>query len=135
MILALRTVLLFGLIWATTSFGFAALALTTLFGQPSYIDPSQVYAVTVVSCVATVVGLGLAVLISLRLTGRETFAECGSSRALMIVAVCFLGITAWSFLASPPVDQQHFFVRFLSGARFEFLMIAVAAVVVAFRKA
>lgn len=136
MILALRTALLFGLIWALTSFGFTAVALTTLFGQPSYIDPSQIYGVVAASGVATVVGLGLAALISLRLAGRVASAERVDSRALMVIAICFAGIAAWSFLVDPPVDQQgHFFMRFMFGARFEFLMIAIAAFVMGLRKA
>lgn len=136
MIPALRTALLFGLIWALTSFGFAAVALTTLFGQPSYIDASQIYGVAAVSGVAAIVGLGLAVLISLMLTGREASAERISPRVLIVIAVCFAGIAAWSFLVDSSVDQQkHFFMRFMSGARFEFLMIAVAAILIGLRKA
>jgi hypothetical protein len=136
MILAVRTALLFCLIWALASFGFAAVALTMLFGQPSYIDPNQIYGVATVSGVAAVVGLGLAAVISLRLMGRGSSAEWISPRVLVVIAVCFAGIAAWSFLADPHVDQQeHFFMRFMSGARFEFLTIAAATFVMGLRKA
>lgn len=135
MILAVRTALLLGLIWALTSFGFAAIALATLFGQPSYIDPNQIYGVAATSGVATVVGLGLAALVSLRLTGRSAAADHVTPRVLMVIGVCFACIAAWSFLVSSPADQDHFFMRFLSGARYEFLMIAVAAIVMGLRKA
>ena len=70
MILALRAALLFGLIWALTSFGFTAGALATLFGQPSYISPDQLYGVTAVSAVSAVVALGLVVLLTLHLLGK-----------------------------------------------------------------
>ena len=135
MILALRTALLLGLIWAITSFGFAAIALVTLFGQPSYIDSSQICGVAATSGVATVVGLGLAVLVSLRLTGRSAAAERVAPPVLMFIGVCFACIAAWSFLVDSSADQDHFFMRFLSGARFEFLMMAMAALVMGLRKA
>lgn len=135
MILALRTALLLGLIWALTSFGFAAIALATLFGQPSYIEANQIYGVAATSGVVTVVGLGLAVLVSLRLTGRGAAAERVAPPVLMVIGVCFAGIAAWSFVVGSSADQDHFFMRFLSGARFEFLMIAVAALIMGLRKA
>ena len=135
MILVLRTALLLGLIWALTSFGFAAIALATLFGQPSYIDSNQIYGVVATSGVATLVGLGLAVLVSLRLTGRNAAAERVAPPVLMVVGVCFACIAAWAFLVSSSADQDHFFMRFLSGARFEFLMVAVAALIMGLRKA
>ena len=135
MTLALRTVLLFGLIWALTSFAFAAIALASLFGQPSYIDPSQIYGAAATSGVATAAGLGLVVLISLRLTGKSASVERVPPRALIAIAIFFAGIAAWSFLADPPVDQEHFFMRFMTGARFEFLMVAVAAFAMGLRKA
>lgn len=136
MILVLRTALLFGLIWALTSFGFAAIALTTLFGQPSYIGAGQIYGVAAASGAAAVVALGLVVLLSLRLLRRGSSAERVSPRALITIAVGFAGIAACSFLLDPTVDQQkHFFLRFVSGARFEFLMIGIAALVMGLRKA
>ena len=134
MILALRTALLLGLIWALTSFGFAAIALATLFGQPSYIDSNQIYGVAATSGVATLVGLGLAVLVSLRLTGRNVAAERVAPPVLMAIGVCFACIAAWAFLVGSSADQDHFFMRFLSGARFEFLMVAVAALIMGLRK-
>lgn len=135
MTLAVRIALLLGLIWALTSFGFAAIALTTLIGEPSYIDSSQIYGVVTISGVATIVGLGLAVLVSLRLTGRGVAVGRFASPVLMIIGACFACIAAWSFVVGSSADQDHFFIRFLSGARFEFLMIAVAAIIMGLRKA
>jgi hypothetical protein len=135
MMLALRTALLLGLSWALSSFGFAAVSLTTLFGQPSNIDADQIYGVAAASGVATVVGLGLAVLVSLRLTGKGDSTERVASPLLMTIGICFAGVAAWSFLVGSSADPDHFFIRFLSGARFEFLMIAVAALVMGLRKA
>ena len=136
MIIVMRAILLFGLIWALTSFGFTAVTLTALFGEPTYIDERQIYGVAAMSGAVAVIGLGLAVLISLRLTGRRAYADIISPSALKVIAACLAGIAAWSFAIDPAIGQQgNFFLRFVSGARFEFLVIGLAALVMGLRKA
>jgi hypothetical protein len=136
MILVLRTILLLGLIWALTSFGFTAAALAALFGEPSHIEETQIYGVAAMSATAAVVGLALAALIAMRLAGRRAYADLIAPRGLMVIAACLAGISAWSFAISLTDDQQgSFFLRFVAGARFEFLVLGLAALVMALRKA
>jgi hypothetical protein len=135
MTLVLRATLLFGLIWALTSFLFAAVALATLFGEPSHIEAAEIYGVAAMSAVAAFIGLVLAALVAMRLIGRSARADLVSPRGLMIVAACLAGIAALAFAVSSTMDQQDsFFLRFVAGARFEFLVIGLAALVMGLRR-
>lgn len=135
MILALKAALLFGLIWALTSFGFTAGALITLLGQPSYISSSQLYGVTAGSAVSAITTLGLVALLALNLLGREALVERFPSRALMVIGLAFCGMAMYAFLIVPVDQQEDFFRRFAHGARFEFLLIGAAALIMSARRA
>lgn len=135
MILVTRALLFFGLIWALTSFGFAAGALATLLGQPSHIGPDQLYGVAAVSTVSTVVALGLVVLLALHLLGKGALAGRFSTRALMAIGLTFCAMAIYSFLSTPANQQEDFFRRFANGARFEFLLVGIAALIMSVRRA
>ena len=132
---AVQTALLSGLIWALTSFGFTAGALTTLFGQPSYISPDQICGVAAVSAVSALVALGLVVLLTLHLLGKGAVAGRFPTRALMAIGLAFCGLAIYSFLIIPADQSEAFFRRFANGARFEFLLVGVAALVMSVRRA
>ncbi len=127
--LVLRAFLLLGLIWTLTSFGFTAGALVTLFGQPSYISPGHLYGVAAVCAVSALLSLGLVTLLALNLLGRRTVVERLSSRVLVAIGLAFCGMAMYSFLVVPADQQGDFFRRFAQGARFEFLLIGVAALI------
>lgn len=129
MILALRAALIFGLIWALTSFGFTAGVLVTLLGQPSYINSGQLYEVTGVSAVAAIVALTLIVLLALKLLGKRNLLNRFLSRALHAIGIVFCGMAMYSFLTIPGDQQIDFFSRFAHGARFEFLLIGVTGLI------
>lgn len=134
MILATRALLFFSVIWALTSFGFTAGALATLFGQPSYISPAQLYVVTAVSAVSAIVALGLAVLLALHLLGKGVLAGRVPTRAMMVTGLAFCGIAIYSFLIVPTDQYEDFWKNFANGARFEFLLIGVAALIMSVRR-
>ena len=133
MILGIRAVLFFGLIWAVTSFAFTAGTLATLLGQTSYISVEQLRAVAATSAVATVVALGLVVLLVLHLLGKGTLARRFPARALMVIGLGFCAMAAYSFLIAPADQQEDFFRRFANGARFEFLLVGLAALITSVR--
>lgn len=135
MILATRAVLFFALIWALTSFGFTAGMLTTLLGQSSYISEEQLRGVAAASGIAAVVALGLASLIALHLLGKSALVMRIPARALLMVGLAFSGMAVYSFLIVPTGQHGDFFQRFASGARFEFLVVGVAALTMGTRKA
>jgi hypothetical protein len=135
MIIAIRALLFFGLMWALTSFGFTAGTLAALLWQPSHISAEQLHAVAVTSAVAAVVALGLAVLLALHLLGRGALAVRFPTRALMAIGLAFCAMAAYSFLIVPADQQEDFFRRFANGARFEFLLVGVAALMMSVRRA
>ena len=131
--LLLRASLLFGLIWTLTSFGFSAGALITLLGKPSYISPGQLYAVVAACAVSAVASL--VALLALNLLGRRAVVERVPARALMVIGLTFCGVAVYSSLVAPADQQGDFFRRFVQGARFEFLLIGVAALIMSTRRA
>jgi len=133
MILATRALLFFGLIWALTSFGFAAGTLATLIGQPSDISPGQLHSVAWLSTVSAIFAFGLVVLLALHLLGRDALAGRFPTRALIAIGLAFCAMAIYSFLISP-ANQQDFFGRFANGARFEFLLVGVAALIMSVRR-
>ena len=132
--LLLRAALLFGLIWALTSFGFSASTLVTLLGQPSNISAGQLYAVVAACAVSAIASLGLVTLLALNLLGRRTVVERFPGRALMGIGVVFCGVAVYAFLVMPAA-QGDFFRHFAQGARFEFLLVGVAALIMSTRRA
>lgn len=131
---ALRASLLFGLIWALTSFGFTAGALVTVFGQPSYISPGQLYGVASICVVSALASLGLVTLLALNFLGRRAIAERFPAQALVVIGLTFCVVAMYSFLAVVSTNQQEdFFGHFARGARFEFLLIGVAALIMGTR--
>lgn len=134
MILAIKALLFLGVIWALTSFGLTAGMLMTLLGQPSYISTEQLHAATAMSSASAVVALGLAVLLALQLLGKGALAGRFPTRALMAIGLAFCAMAAYSFLIAPSDHQEDFFKRFVNGARFEFLLIGVAALIMSVRR-
>ena len=132
--LLLRASLLFGLIWTLTSFGFSAGALVTLLGQPSNISPDQLYAVVAVCVVSAIASLGLVALLALNLLGKRTVIERVPYRVLMAIGLAFCGVALYSFVVVHADRSEDFFRRFAQGARFEFLLIGVAALIMSVRK-
>lgn len=135
MILVLRATLFFGLIWALTSFGFTAGTLLTLMGHPSYIDAAQLQAVAAISAVSAVVAIGLAALLAMRLVGKGDLAGRFPVRALIAIGLSFCAMAGYAFLIFPADEQRDFYTRFVSGARFEFLMIGAVALIMSARRA
>ena len=128
----LRVPLFFGLIWALSSFAFAAIALAVQIGQDSFISPRQVSAVVALCSLASLCALGLLVSIAVDLLGRRlTLATARSTyKAWLGVGVVFLAIAAYSFFVVPAESHEDFFRRFAHGARFEFLLVGVSALLV-----
>jgi hypothetical protein len=135
MILAIRALLFFGLIWALISFGFTAGTLATLLGQPSYISAEQLHAVVATSAISAVGALGLAVLLALHMLGKGAIAGRFPARALMAIGLAFCAMAVYSLLIVPSDQQEDFFRRFANGARFQFLLVGVAALIMGMRNA
>lgn len=135
MILAIKALLFLGVIWALASFGFTAGMLMTLLGRPSYISAEQLHAVTGMSAVSAVVALGLAALLALQLLGKGALAGRIPTRALMAIGLAFCLMAAYSFLIATSDHQEDFFNCFMNGARFEFLLVGVVALIMSVRMA
>ncbi|MFG6448907.1 hypothetical protein ACG0Z6_11750 [Roseateles sp. BYS180W] len=134
MILVIRTVLFYALIWALTSFGFTVGALQTLLGQGNDISSEQLHAVAVTSAVATVVALALAVLLGLKLLGKGALAGRFPAVALRAIGLAFCAMAAYSFLVVAADHPEDFFRRFANAARYEFLLLGVAALALSVRR-
>lgn len=81
---------------------------------------------------SAVVALGLAPLLASRLVGKDAAAAHVAPNALRVIGLAFCAFSIYSFLIVP-VDQQDFFKLFANGARFETLLIGLAALVMATR--
>lgn len=65
---------------------------------------------------------------------RGAFSGRFSTRALVAIGFAFCALAAYSFLIAPSDHQEDFFKRFVTGARFELLLVGVVALIMSVRR-
>ncbi|MCR5881405.1 hypothetical protein LRS03_00400 [Rhizobacter sp. J219] len=130
MIVAINALMFLGTVWTVASFGFVAVALSTVMNEPSYIANNQLYFALAVNAISAAISLALSIFLAMLLLRRKFFIGNRLSRLIfLMIGAVYFSVGIYSFFIIPTEALDSFFGRFLNNARFEFICLGAIATV------